>query len=89
MLERYRWSAEPSWQLEPPKPEPIDKEENWVVREIVDSQRNNRKKGKPTGYLVLWEGYLEEEATWEPYKNIKVNAEAALGPYRAKNPNGK
>ena len=53
MLECYRRSAEPTRQLEPPEPEPIDGEENWIVREIVDSRRNNRKKGKPTEYLVL------------------------------------
>ena len=55
MLERYWRSVEPSRQLEPPEPEPLDGEENWIVREIVDSRRNNRKKGKPIEYLVLWE----------------------------------
>ena len=89
MLERYRRSAEPTRQLEPPEPEPIDGEENWIVREIVDSRRNNRKKGKPTEYLVLWEGYTDEEATWEPYENIKGTAEEALEAYRTKNPNAK
>ena len=89
MLEHYRRSAEPTWQLEPPEPEPINGEENWIVREIVDSRRNNRKKGKPIEYLVLWEGYPDEEATWEPYENIKGTAEEALAAYRAKNPSAK
>ena len=78
MLERYWRSAEPTRQLKPPEPEPIDGEENWIVREIVDSQRNNRKKGKPIEYLVLCEVYPDEEATWEPDENIKGTAEEAL-----------
>ena len=89
MLEHYRRSAESTRQLEPPKPEPIDGEENWIVWEIVDSRRNNRKKGKPIEYLVLWEGYPYKEATWQPYENIKGTAEEALAAYRAKNPSAK
>ena len=49
----------------------------------------NRKKGEPIEYLVLWEGYPDEGATWEPYENIKGTAEEALAAYRAKNPSGK
>ena len=86
LLERYRTSSEPSWQQRPPSPEPIDGEENWVVRAIVDSRKNNRKKGKPTEYLVLWEGYPDEEATWEPYENIKGTADEALEEFKKKNP---
>ena len=67
-------------------PEPIDGEENWVVRAIVDSRKNNRKKRKPTKYLVLWEGYPDEEATWEPYENIKGTADEALEEFKKKNP---
>ena len=89
MLERYRRSAEPTRQLEPPEPEPIDGEENCIVREIVDSRRNNQKKGKPIEYLVLWEGCPGEEATWESFENINGKAEEALVSYRAKNPSAK
>ena len=73
MLERYRRRAELTRQLEPPEPEPIDGEENWIVREIVDSRRNNRKKGKPIEYLVLWEGYSNEEATFFFFFFFKSN----------------
>ena len=89
MLEHYRRSAEPSRQLEPPELESIDGEENWIVRKIVNSRRNNRKKGKPTEYPIPWEGDPNKEATWEPYKNIKGTAEEALEAYRGKNPNAK
>ena len=85
----YWRSAEPTRRLEPPEPEPIDGEDHWIVRQIVDSRRNNRKKGKPIEYLVLWEGYPDEEATWEPYENIKGTAEEALAAYWAKNPSAK
>ena len=86
LLDRYRTSSEPSRQQRPPSPEPIDGEENWVVRAIVDSRNNNRKKGKPTEYLVLWEGYPDEEATWEPYENMKGTADEALEEFKKKNP---
>ena len=89
MRERYRRSAEPTRQLGPPEPEPIDEEENWVVQERVDSWRSNRNKGNPTEYLVLWQGYPNEEAAWEPYEDIKGTAKAALAAYRAKNPSAK
>ena len=87
LIEPYRTSQEPSRQHRPPSPEPIDGEENWIVRAIVDSRKNNRKKGKPVEYLVLWEGYPDEEATWEPLENIQGTAEEALKAYRDKNPN--
>jgi len=41
----------------------LEGEENWEVREIVESRRNSRKRGRPVEYLVLWEGYPDEEAT--------------------------
>ena len=44
----------------------------------MDSRKDNRRKGKPTEYLVLWEGYPDEEGTWEKYENIKGVAEEAL-----------
>jgi hypothetical protein len=86
LLEPYRRSEYPSRQIRPPSPEPVDGEDNWIVRAIVDSRRNNRKKGKPIEYLVLWEGFPDEEATWEPYDNIKGTAEEALAEYKKKNP---
>jgi Chromo (CHRromatin Organisation MOdifier) domain len=29
-------------------------------------------------YLVLWEGFEQEDATWEPWGNLKKSAEEAL-----------
>ena len=86
LLEPYRTSQEPTRQQRPPSPEPIDGEQNYEVRAIVDSRKSS-KKGKPVEYLVLWEGWPDEDATWEPWENIKGTAEEALEEFRAKNPN--
>ena len=87
LLKPYRVSPEESWRKRPPTPEPIDGEVNYVVRKIVKSRRDNRKKGKPDEYFVLWEGYPDDEGTWETYNKLKGTAEEALQEFRAKNPN--
>ena len=87
LLEPYQISREESRRKRPPTPEPIDREVNYVVREIVESRRDNRKRGKPIEYFVLWEGYPDEERTWETYDKLKCTAEEALQEFRAKNPN--
>ena len=53
----------------------------------VESRRNHREKGKPTEYRVLWEGYPDEEGTWETYDKVKGRAEEALQEFQGKNPN--
>ena len=87
LLEPYRVSREESRRKRPPTPKPIDGEVNYVVQEIIESRRDNRKKGKPVEYFVLWEGYPNEEGTWETYDKLKRIAEGALQEFRAKNPN--
>ena len=47
LLEPYQVSREESRRKRPPTTEPIDGEVNYVVREVVESQRDNWKKGKP------------------------------------------
>ena len=87
LLEPYRVSREESRRKRPPTPEPIDGEVNYVVREIVESRKDNRKKGKPVEYFVLCEGYPDEEGIWETYDKLKGTAEEALQEFRAKNLN--
>ena len=53
LLEPYRVSREESRRNRPPTPEPIDREVNYVVREMGESQRDSQKKGKPVEYFVL------------------------------------
>ena len=79
LLEPYRESIlDPLKKQIIPEAEEIDGETNWVVRDNVESRRNNRKKGKPVEYLVLWEGYADEDRTWEVYEHRKGTVEEAL-----------
>ena len=50
----------------PPLPEIIDREEEWVVEEVLDSKMMNQK----LCYLVKWEGFRIEHNSWEPWDNI-------------------
>ena len=52
--------------LPPPLPELIDREEEWVVEEILDSKVINQK----LCYLIKWEGYRIEHNSWEPQENV-------------------
>ena len=52
--------------LPPPLPEIVDREEEWVVEEILDSKVINQK----LRYLVKWEGFGIEHNSWEPWKNL-------------------
>jgi hypothetical protein len=51
-------------QQEPSPPEVIDGEKFWVVESIAKSRLNRR--AKRVEYLVFWQGYPPEEASWEP-----------------------
>ena len=87
LWEPYLVIGEESHRRRHPTSKPIDGEVNYVLKEIVDSRRNNQKEGKPVEYFVLWEGYPHEEGTWETYNKVKGRAEEALQEFRAKNPN--
>lgn len=58
---------------------PLETEDEYQVdRVLTERRRYNR-----TSYLVSWVGYSEEEATWEPYQNVRKTK--AFGDYlRAK-----
>ena len=87
LLEPYRVSQKESRRQRPPNPKPIDGEVNYVVRGIVESRRDNRKKGKPIEYFILWESYPNKKGIWETYDKLKGTAEEALQELRAKNAN--
>ena len=44
----------------------IDKEEEWVVEEVLDSKMMNWK----LCYLVKWKVFRVEHNSWEPWDNI-------------------
>ena len=54
------------WIPPPPPPEIIDREEEWVVEEILDSRVRNQK----LRYLVKWQGFGAEQNSWEPWDNV-------------------
>jgi len=86
LLEPYRKSKDPEREVQRLEMKILKGEENWEVREIVESRRNGRKRGKPVEYLVLWEGYPDEEATWEPYKHLRGTSEDRLKEFHRKYP---
>ena len=57
----------PERKQQPPPPVIIDNEEEYEVRRISDK----RVKHGQTQYLVEWEGYGREDATWEPLSNLR------------------
>jgi hypothetical protein len=54
------------YSLPPPLPEIVDKEEEWIIEEILDSKMMNWK----LCYLVKWEGFRVEHNSWEPWDNV-------------------
>ena len=52
--------------LPPPLPEIIDRQEEWVVEEILNRKMINWK----LHYLVKWEGYGIKHNSWEPWDNV-------------------
>ena len=50
----------------PPLPEIVNREEEFIVQEILDSRVINQK----LCYLVKWEGYRIKHNSWEPAENI-------------------
>ena len=52
----------------------------------VESRRNRPKKHNPIEYLVLWEGYPEEDGTWEVYDNLKGTADELLQGFHRRYP---
>ena len=64
----------------------INGEENWEVQEILASRIDKALKTKVVEYLILWSGFPEQEATWEPYENLQGTAEETLQTFHQKNP---
>uniref|UniRef100_A0A0G4ICZ2 Chromo domain-containing protein n=1 Tax=Chromera velia CCMP2878 TaxID=1169474 RepID=A0A0G4ICZ2_9ALVE len=56
---------------------PRFEEAEWEVDRVVDM----RGKGRTLEYRVVWKGYSETEATWEPPENLK-NAKDAIKAFK-------
>ena len=76
-LELYRQSTIKGRHQPPPPVEEIEGEANYVVETIGHSREN--KPRKRVEYLVFWEGYLPEEATWDPASNLMSQRRSRAG----------
>ena len=56
-----------------PPPELVDEREEWEVECILEERMRRRRKE----YLVKWEGYGREEATWQTKEDL-TNAPKVL-----------
>ena len=83
-LELYRQSTIEGRHQPPPPVEEIEGEANYVVETIGRSRENKRRKR--VEYLVFWEGYPPEEATWEPASNLIGTADEALREFHQRYP---
>jgi hypothetical protein len=68
LLEPYRESQIPGRTPGRPEPVEVEGESGYAIREIGKSRWQGRKKR--VEYFVLWEGYPDEDGTWEPFENI-------------------
>ena len=56
---------------EPPRPPPIIPEDNqYTVQQLLDHKIVGRGRWKKTKFLIRWEGYGQEEDTWEYEEDI-------------------
>jgi hypothetical protein len=83
-LEPYRHSQMDGRHQPPPPVEEIEGESNYIVESIGKSRLN--KSRKRVEYLVFWEGYPPEEATWEPFENLEDTAENLLVDFHLRYP---
>ena len=66
LLDLYKESTIPGRLQVPLSPIEIDREEEFVMSEILDSCINWRK----LEYLIHWQGYEVSERIWEPANNL-------------------
>jgi hypothetical protein len=82
-LQPYRDASDlfPTREVEFDRPPPellVDGRDAWEVDKVLamKTRRVGRSRKKVNYYLVLWKGYPEHEATWEPEKNLEQAKEA-------------
>ena len=77
-------------QKEIPTLDIVDNESSSVVAEVVDSRLYGNPKPKfPhhfVQYMVTWEGYGQEENSWEPFEMLEDTAMQALQQFHERYP---
>ena len=63
---------------EAPLPEIVEGEEEWEVKEVLDSKVS---RGKLL-YFVDWEGFGPKDQTWEPVEHVANATDAIAGFHR-------
>ncbi|TPX33158.1 hypothetical protein SeLEV6574_g08402 [Synchytrium endobioticum] len=66
LLKPYIRPKDPTRQLPKPPPLRIKEDEGFIIENILDV----RRRGKGWEYLIKWEGYGEEDNTWESRRTI-------------------
>jgi len=80
-LHPYKPPTVPGQQITPQVPVEVEGKEEYIVEEILDScLRHNKLE-----FLVKWEGYMNENNSWEPEDNCK-NARNAIATFYQKYP---
>jgi hypothetical protein len=80
LLERYR-GKDPGKQMA----EIEEDDSGWKMEKIIASGPSNDNAKKHV-YLVKWEGFSQDENTWESYENVEESADELLEEYYEKNP---
>ena len=69
----------------PPAPVTVQGEEEYIVKEVLDSRVKRYGRGSRLEYFVSWQGYGAGESSWEPAANLK-NAQAKVKAFHRKYP---
>jgi len=80
-LRPYKLPTVPGQQIMPQAPVEVEGEEEYIVEEILDSHLRCNK----LEFLVKWEGYTNENNSWEPEDNCR-NARNAIAAFYYKYP---
>jgi len=80
-LHPYKPPTVPGQQITPQAPVEVEGEEEYIVEEILDSRLRRNK----LEFLVKWEGYTNENNSWEPEDNCR-NAHNAIAAFYRKYP---
>jgi len=77
-LRPYKPPTVPGQQITPQAPVEVEGKEEYIVEEILDSRLRRNK----LEFLIKWEGYMNENNSWEPEDNCRNACNAIAAFYR-------